>query len=166
MPDYEYFLRGNPDDVRLMLIEVMHPAFSHVYRFVQNHVDGVSVTHEDGTLADYQYAPIAIKKSSTNDDLDQSITVTVGDLGQYLPADIDNVRNDEAFIKVKPILNYREYNLSNLTAPAVSILGLEVGDAQFSKDGVAFVCRAKQLNLTKTGLIYDLDGFPLLRGFI
>lgn len=159
--DYDYFLRGNPDDVRLMLVEVTHPAFANAHRYVQNHSDGVTVGG-----AYYAYAPIGIKKSNVNDDLDQSITVTVGDLGQALTDDLDRVRADEQYLKIKPVLNYYEYLLSNLNAPALSVTGLEVTDAQFAKEGVAFVCRAKQLNLTKTGLIYSLDKFPTLRGFL
>lgn len=164
--EYDYFLRGNPDDVRLMLIEVTHPAFAHTYRYVQNHVNGVTVQHDDGSPARYIYTPVGIKKSNVSDDLDQSITVTVGDLGLHLPDDLDRVRQSAGSLKIKPVLNYREYISSDLSKPALSILGLEVADAQFAKEGVAFVCRAKQLNLTKTGEVYSIDKFRMLRGFL
>ena len=33
-------------------------------------------------------------------------------------------------------------------------------------DGALFTCRAKQLNLSKTGETYNLDDYPTLRGFV
>ncbi len=164
--DYDYYLKGNPDDVRLQLIEVTHPSFINDYRYVQNCVNGVTVSHEDGTQADYQYSPITIKKSKTDDDLDQSITIGVADLGELLPFDIDRLRNDSDNANVKPMLNYREYLISDLSTAIVSVLGLEISDWQPSKEGSVFVCKAKEMNLTKTGLAYTLDQFPSLRGFL
>lgn len=164
--DYDYYLKGDPEEVRLALIEVTHPSFLYAYRYVQNHAYGVSVKHEDGAWYEYAYSPITVKKSKADDDLDQSITIGVGDLGQYLPEDIDRLRDCSQYAHIKPKLNYREYLLSNLEKPALSVLGLEVSDWQPSKEGSVFVCKAKELNLTRTGLTYSLDKFPLLRGFL
>ncbi len=163
--DYDYFLKGDPEEVRLQLIEVTHPSWINDYRYVQNSVNGVTVTHEDGTQADYTYSPITIKKGKADDDLDQSITIGVADLGELLPFDIDRLRSGN-HANVKPILNYREYLMSDLTKPVVSVLGLEVSDWQPNKEGSVFVCKAKEMNLTKTGIAYTLDKFPLLRGFL
>lgn len=164
--DYEYYLKGDPEEVRLALIEVTHPSFLHAYRYVQNHAYGVSVKHEDGAWYEYAYSPITVKKSKADDDLDQSITIGVGDLGEHLPDDIDRLRASDQHANIKPTLNYREYLLSNLEKPVLSVLGLEVSDWQPSKEGSVFVCKAKELNLTRTGLTYNLDKFPLLRGFL
>lgn len=164
--DYDYFLRGDPDDIRLALVEVSHPSFRYTYRYVQNHASGVTVTHENGERRSYQYSPITIKKSKSDNDLDQSITIGVGDLGELLPADIDRLRNSQQYSQVRPVLNYREYLLSDLSKPVLSVLGLEVTDWQPNKDGSVFVCKARELNLTKTGTVYTLDKFPTLRGFI
>lgn len=68
--DYEYYLKGDPNDVRLALIEVTHPSFLYAYRLVQNHAYGVKVRHEDGNWYEYAYSPITIKKSKSDDDLD------------------------------------------------------------------------------------------------
>ena len=48
MPDYNYWLNGTPDDVRLQLVEIKHPSFQRVYRIVQNHAEGVRVKLPDG----------------------------------------------------------------------------------------------------------------------
>ncbi len=164
--DYDYFLQGDPEEVRLQLIEVTHPSWKNDYRYVQNCVDGVTVTHEDGNQADYTYSPITIKKGKSDDDLDQSITIGVADLGELLPLDIDRLRADATNANVKPTLNYREYLMSDLSKPIVSVIGLEVSDWQPNKEGSVFVCKAKEMNLTKTGIAYTLDKFPLLRGFL
>lgn len=167
MPDaYDYFLRGDPDDVRLQLIEVSHPSWQRTYRYIQNIIDGVTVTHEDGTSRRYDYSPITIKKSKADDSLDQSITIAIGDLGLYLPDDIDRLRNSAQYNTARPTLNYREYLLSDLTTPIVSVTGLEVTDSQPNKQGASFVCKAKELNLTKTGVPYTLENCPTLRLFL
>ena len=56
MPNYDFYLKGNPNDVLLQLIEVTHPAFSKVYRYVKNAVDGVTVKHENGIDYWYEYS--------------------------------------------------------------------------------------------------------------
>ena len=165
MPDYNYWLGGNPDDVRLQLIEVSHPAWSKVYRIVKNHADGVTVEHEDGDFFDYEYVPLTIQMGKNADDLDQDITIGVGDLGETFPDELRAARESEQS-HIRPTLNYREYNLSDLSKPQVFITGLEVTDYEPKREGAVFVCRAKQMNLTKTGETYNLDDYPTLRGFV
>lgn len=165
MPDYNYWLSGNPDDVRLLLVEISHPAWSKVYRIVQNHADGVTVQHENSVSYDYDYVPLTIQRGNNSDDLDQDITIGVGDLGETFPLELD-VARESAFADVRPTLNYREYNLSDLTKPQLTILGLEVTDYEPKREGAVFVCRAKQMNLTKTGITYNIKDFPTMRGFV
>lgn len=165
MPDYNYWLSGNPDDVRLLLVEITHPAWSKPYRIVQNHADGLSVKHENGVSYFYEYVPLTIQRGSNSDDLDQDITIGVGDLGEDFPSELKRAR-DSQYSDIRPTLNYREYNLSDLTKPQLTILGLEVTDYEPKREGAVFVCRAKQMNLTKTGEVYTLDNTPTLRGFV
>ena len=162
----DYFLRGDPTVVRPQLIEVTHPAFRRAYRYVQNAARGVTVTHEDGEIHAYRYSPISIKKSKSDDSLDQSITITVGDLGEFLPDDMDRLRASEDHRNVKPTLNYREYLSDNLDSPILTIEELMVTDHQPHIDGGMFVCKAKEMNLTKTGMSYTLEDFLTLRDFL
>lgn len=162
----EYFLRGDPGVIRMQLVEVSHPAWENTYRYVQNIADGVTVTHEDGAVLDYAYSPIIIKKSKTDDNLDQSITVTVGDLGEQIPLDMDRLRESDEFRAVKPTLNYREYLSDNLSEPLLTIEKLEVTDYQPHLEGGMFVCKAKEMNLTRTGISYTIEDFAALRDFI
>lgn len=165
MPNYDFYLKGNPNDVLLQLIEVTHPAFSKVYRYVKNAVDGVTVKHEDGIDYWYEYSPLSIKKSKSSDDLDQSLEIAVGDLGLEFPLEIDRLRASE-YSQTKPSLHYREYLMSDLTKPMLSILNLDVTDYQPQQSGASFTCQAKRLNLSKTGEVYTLDKFPTMRGFV
>ena len=165
MPNYDFYLKGNPNDALLQLIEVTHPAFSKVYRYVKNAVDGVTVTHENGVDYWYEYSPLSIKKSKSSDDLDQSLDIGVGDLGLEFPLEIDRLRASD-YSQQKPSLHYREYLMSDLTKPMLSILNLEVTDYHPKSNGALFTCRAKQLNLSKTGEVYTLDKFPTMRGFV
>lgn len=165
MPDYNFWLSGNPDDARLMCVEISHPAWSKPYRIIQNYADGLSVKHENGVRYWYEYVPLTIQRGSNSDDLDQEITIGVGDLGGDFPKELDAARASQ-YSHIRPTLNYREYNLSDLTKPQLTILGLEVTDYEPKREGAVFVCRAKQMNLTKTGGVYTLDNTPTLRGFV
>lgn len=175
MPDRanNFFLRGNPHTMRLQLIEVTHPAWINTHRYVQNLVEGGRFWHavsgsETNEYAwhDYTYTPIGIKKSKSDDSLDQSITITVGDLGEKLPDDMDALRRHSAYSAVRPVLNYREYLSDNMADPLVSVEGLTVEDYQPHIEGGLFICKAKELNLTATGISFTVDSFPGLRDFI
>lgn len=166
MPDYNYWLNGMPDDVRLQLVEIKHPSFQRVYRIVQNHAYGVRVKLPDGKWHDFEYVPLSIQKGTNSDDLDQEITVAVGDLGEIFPKEIQRLRNSAQYAQTEPILNYYEYNLSDLTRPQVSVTGLKVTDYEPKREGGVFTCKARQMNVTKTGETYNLDDYPTLRGFI
>lgn len=166
MPDYNYWLNGTPDDVRLQLVEIKHPSFQRVYRIVQNHAYGVRVKLPDGKWYDFEYVPLSIQKGANSDDLDQEITVAVGDLGEIFPKEIQRLRNSAQYAQTEPILNYYEYNLSDLSKPQVSVTGLKVTDYEPKREGGVFTCKARQMNVTKTGETYNLDDYPTLRGFI
>lgn len=162
----DFFLRGDPDTMHYQLVEVSHPSWTRTYRYVQNAVQGLTVTHEDGAVCAYRYSPINIKLSNTNDSLDQSITITVGDLGQFLPDDMDRLRADIANIRVKPVLNYREYLSTDLENPILTINDLKVSNYKPRGEGALFLCKAKEMNLTKTGIPYTIEKFKGLRDFI
>lgn len=165
MPDYDFYLQGNPDVVLFQCVELSHPSFRKTYRYVKNNVDGLTVKHEDGTKRDYLYSPLTVKKSKTSDDLDQSLDIGVGDLGEDFPIDLDRLRNGQ-YPNVKPTLNYREYRSDKLDTPMYSILNMELTDYHPQKQGAVFTCKAHQLNISQTGETYTIKEFPMLQGFI
>jgi len=161
--EIEFWLAGRHDDVRLECIEITHPSFSRHYRFVRNHADGVRVKHENGNWYDYDYLPVTIKPAKSSDDLQQSFTIGIGDVGTVMPFEIDRLRRG-SYPNVRPTLNYRVFLTSDLTTPSTSVLGLEITDNQPQKQGAVFVCKARELNKTSTGIVYTIKDFPGLIG--
>ena len=163
MTELEYWLVGRHDDVRLECVEITHPSFSKSYLFVRNHIDGVRVRHENGTYYNYEYLPLTVKPSSSTDSLEQSFTIGIGDVGDVMPYEIDRLRNGK-HATTRPTVNYR-YLTSDLTAPVMFVLGLEITDNAPQKQGAVFTCKAKEVNKTSTGVKYTLADYPTLRGF-
>ena len=160
-----YWLVGKHDDVRLECIEITHPSFSRNYRFVRNHSDGVRVRHENATWYDYTFLPISIEAGESGDNLQQSFTIGIGDVGEIMPYEIQRLRNGR-YPTQRPVLNYRVYLISDLSKPLSSVRGLEITDIQRKKTGAVLKCQAKQTNKTGTGVRYTLSDYPTLRGFI
>lgn len=161
----EFFLNSKSSVVQLELLEISHPAFTKVYRIVRNAVQGITVTLETGASAAFDYYPLRIENNGSRDDLDQSFTITLGDLGEVLPVELDNVSNADGF-GVKPVVTYRTYRSDDLSRPLFGPVLLEVESFAFNREGSTFTAKAPSLNINKTGEIYTLERFPMLRGFL
>lgn len=161
----EFFLNSKSEIIQYECLEISHPDFSQVFRFVRNNTEGLTVTLE--TLADvtFDYCPVRIKQSNLVDDLDYGIELEFGDLGEILPDEIDLVGLADGFA-VKPTLKYRSYRSDNLTAPMFGPLTLEITSFAFNKTGATFEAKAPSLNIHQTGEIYTISRFPMLRGFL
>lgn len=162
----EYFLNSRNNVVQLELLEIAHPAFSKTYRVVRNATKGVTVTHENGSVFTYDYYPCKIVPGSARDDLDHYITVTFGDLGEIIPVEMDSVMAMSGGMEIKPTVKYRVYRSDLLTTPLYGPLNLEVSSFSFERKGCTFEARAPALNSTRTGEIYSMVRFPMLRGFL
>lgn len=167
MSEYtEYFLKRQGCQTPLECIEFAHPAFSKTYYIVRNNTFGITATHEDSTTHDYQYLPIKIDVGNTTDDLDQTLTITLADMGVELPKELDAVRLSE-FADIKPTVKYRAYRHDDLSQPLVTLQLLDVNSLTRDATGLAtFQAKAPELNNVKTGEIYSFDLFPMLRGFL
>ena len=164
--DYcEYFLNSNSQIVRLETLEISHSAFTQTYYVVRNAVKGLTATLETSEEVDFVYYPLKIKPLGTKDDLDQSMNITFGDLGEVLPTELDAVSDAMGFSE-KPIVKYRCYRSDDLTEPLLGPIILEVTAFSFTKQGSSFDAKAPSLNLNRTGELYKLARFPMLRGFI
>lgn len=161
----EYFLASKSSVVELELLEVSHSAWSKVYRIVRNATLGVTVTLETAAVVSFAYYPLKIDDSGARDDLDTGLTITIGDLGEELPKEMDRVATANAFGEVPKVV-YRTYRSDNLAAPLFGPMLLEADNFSFREDGMSFAARAPSLNTTKTGEFYRLERFPMLRGFL
>ena len=172
MPNYNYFLAGNPDDVLFQTIEISHPAFRNEHRFVANKADGLYVPFESedengnpvASQLFYEYAPLDIKLGESTESLDQYIEVTIGDLGDILPSEIEAIRSDEFSSMQKPEVVYAEFLASNLNEPTLVIGNLEISQYTMKTGMAVFKCEVKKLNTRKTGVTYNLKDFPIMWG--
>ena len=161
----EFFLNSRSSVVQLELIEISHSKFSKVYRVVRNAVNGVTVTLETGATEVFDYYPLRIENNGARDDLDQSFNITLGDLGEVLPVELDRVASGDGFGE-KPKVVYRTYRSDDLNRPLFGPILLEVESFAFNREGCTFTAKAPSLNINKTGELYLLDRFPMLRGFL
>jgi hypothetical protein len=161
----DYFLRTASTVVQCELLELSHSAFTQTYRIVRNVAAGITVKLETGEQVVFDYYPVKIEANADSDDLDQSLTITLGDLGEILPTELDAVTAADSFHE-KPLLTYRTYRSDDLTKPMLGPLVYEIESIVFKGDGCSFTAKAPSLNQVKTGELYTLDRFPMLRAFL
>lgn len=166
MSDYtEFFLNCPSRIVQLECLEISHGSFTQTYYAVRNATQGVTVTHEDASVHAYTYYPLRLSLSGPRDDLDHVLRVELGDLGELVPTEIDAVENADTFDEL-PIVKYRTYRSDDLTAPLYGPLVLELKSFVFTRQGAVFEAKAPSLNVNRTGEIYSLPRFPMLRGLL
>lgn len=161
----EFFLGTTSSVVQFETIEISHPNFSRAYRVVRNNTGGLTAKLENGNQVDFEYYPMQITQNATQDDLDYTLGLDFGDLGETLPNEIDLVEAGDGF-SVRPSLIYRTYRSDNLDEPMFGPIVLEIVEFSFTKTGASFEARAPSLNLHRTGELYTVDRFPMLRGFV
>lgn len=166
MTDYaEFFLSSKSSVVQLDTLEISHPNFTQVYRVVRNAVDGVTVTLETTDVVEFTYYPLRISGVGVKENLDFGIKVNLGDLGEVLPVELDEVSGNNGY-GTKPSVIYRTYRSDDLAAPLYGPVVLQVTSFSFNRQGSTFEAKAPSLNVNKTGELYSLDRFPMLRGFL
>lgn len=161
----EYFLNSNSNVVQLELLEISHSAFTQTYYVVRNAVNGVTVTLETAVEQEFTYYPLKITPLGSKDDLDQSLRIDLGDLGEVLPNELDAVSDALGFDE-KPVVKYRAYRSDDLSEPLIGPWVLEVTSFNFNREGSSFEAKAPSLNINRTGELYKIARFPMLRGFV
>ena len=166
MPDYtEFFLNSKSSVVQLELLEISHPDFTKTYYIVRNNTEGITVTLEDLTEQTFDYYPLKVTPSGSREDLDFGVRIDLGDLGEVLPEELDAVASASGY-SVKPTVKYRLYRSDDLTAPMLGPHTMEVTAFSFTREGASFEARAPSLNVNRTGEVYRVDRFPMLKGFL
>ncbi len=160
-----FFLNGPSNVVHLDAIEISHPSFSKVYYIVRNAMNGITATLETGDIQAFDYYPLAITPTHASDDLDQTIEVSLGDLGTVIPQELDICMAASTML-TKPTLIYRVYRSDDLTKPIDGPFRYEIQIVASKEDKTTFAAGAPKLNRNQTGEQYRLDRFPMLRGFL
>lgn len=162
----EFFLKSSANLVQLETIELSHPNFSKTYYVVRNNTKGMLAYLEDEiTEVYFEYYPIELRPQATRDDLDYGVEIEFGDLGEILPNEFDAIAASNGF-DTKPTFKYRSYRSDDLAKPMFGPIELEIKDFEFNKGGVRFNAIARQANSHKTGIIYRVDDFPMMRNFL
>lgn len=156
----EYFLNRTADVGRYECLTISHPSFSKVYNIVRNARLGISAE-----ATEYEYYPLEITSIGARPNLDSGFKINMGDLGEIIPIELDAVAADDAY-DVKPIVVWRTYRSDDLTQPLQGPVTLEIKDFAFKREGCSFEAKAPSLNNNRTGELYSLTRFPMLRGLV
>lgn len=165
--DYaEFFLASPPNITQLECVEIFHTNFSQVFRLNRNSLVPITVTQTAGFFTgdfEYIYCPMTVSPLSSSTDLDQTIKITFGDLGEILPAELDLVSAAGGFFR-KPIMTYRTYRDDDLTQELFGPIILEIQSISFNQDGATLDCKPPVANRARSGEVYTVDRFPMLEG--
>lgn len=166
MSDYtEFFLNRTSNIIQYETLEISHPNFSQVYYIVRNNTKGLTAKNEDNDTLVFDYYPLRIESGGVKNDLDQRLTVNLGDLGEILPNELDAVKEADGF-STKPDVIYRTYRSDDLENVLFGPVTLEITNIPFKREGCSFEAHAPYVNVNKTGELYTIDRFPMLRGFV
>ena len=159
----DFLLDATPTVAMVECIEIGHSLWPAPLRYVLNSGLPIDVLHGDGTPATYEYMPLQLKRGTATNDLEQTLKITVPDLGQVVPQLLKIIRDAET--EERPYVVYRTYSTANYNTPLIEIDGLWVEDKSSNSEAVTFTAASSRTNVNGTGMIYSVDEFPSLRAF-
>jgi hypothetical protein len=160
----EFILASKLSVVRIDTLEISHPSFSQTYRLAATVPLGA--TSIEAMSETWEFCPMRVLPIASTDDLVQALTVTLGDVGEIIATEIEAVW-DANGLNTRPTLTYRAFRSDDLTVPITgSERVLEIESVTATREGASFEARAPELNSNRTGVLYDLEVFPPLRGFL
>ena len=160
----DYHLDSAPSTVLIQCLEIKHSLWPQPLRYVLNDGDGVTVQHEDGISAFYEYMPLNIQRGTTSDNLDQKLTITVADLGEIVPQLLKKAR--AAKTVECPEVIYRQYFSTDLETPVDIVSQMFVTSSSRDMQGTTFEASAEKSNVVGTGERATIEMFPSLKGFM
>lgn len=163
MSDYmSFFLNAKGGLIRIDCIEISHPSFSKVFRFVRNIPGGISVKHEDSVDYQYTHEYFELNRSNVTADLDQTVKITFADYKDELKLEVESADYTQP-----ALFKYRAYRDDDLTMPMIVLETLHVISVNNDSFGmVTFDAKAEGLNDVKTGLVYSIEDYPMLRALL
>lgn len=162
MAELEEFIYSPNNAYLIECIEIKHSLWSQPLRYVTNIADGVTIKQE-GVEAFYQYAVLKVDRGSVSDDLDQKLSITVGDLGLVVPSFVDLIIESASL--ERPQVTYRAYSSLDLENPILKVDHLEITNQNNDYQGATFEAEAQNLNEVGTGLLFTKENFPTFVGF-
>lgn len=161
----DFLLNSASSIVKFETLEISHPSFLNKHYVVRNNTVGLTAKIETGQDIFFDYLPMRITENSAQGDLDYALTIEYGDLGENLPVELDRIFQDSSLF-VEPTVIYRSYRSDNLSVPMQGPIELKIKTFSFNQEGSTFEARADRGNSQKTGELYTLDRFPMMRAFL
>lgn len=157
MDDYtSFFLNNHGGAVILECLEITHSTFTEPTRFVKNDTNGVIAEGQS-----YEYQPMSIKRNNVSNDLEQQLSITLADMEDHFFKQVINTMDSNT----RPSVVFKLFSDQDLETPLMTMQKLEIASLSKDSAGLAtFDAQAPELNSVKTGRIYTLEDFPLLRG--
>lgn len=159
-----FFSNAGRDEIMVQTIELSHPNFSQTYALQNVSYSPITVTTESGSLI-CQPCPMDIKRLNSSADLEQNLSVTIGDVGTIISEEILRVMKADGNL-TKPVCKYRAYSSKDLTTIVLGTFLLEVQDITPTEEGSVLNIAPTNLNAAGTGELYDDTEIPMLKGFI
>src|SRR5574344_1470327 len=156
-----FFLTKTSAIAKIDCIELYHPDFGYL-RYQAYDDDGINVKHEDGAPRHYDFESFEIARGNITSDLDQGFSITFADYKDDLKNKVNTADH------MTPIVfSWRLYRSDDLNIPMFVQRDLYV--IRVNSDGtgmVTFEASAEQLNNVKTGDVYTINTYPMLRSTI
>lgn len=153
-----FYLNASSGVVPLECVEISHPSFPKVFRYVKNDSDGIVAEGQS-----YVYQPMSIKRNNVSNDLEQTLSLTIADMDDELASSVSKIR-ESSYPNVKPECKFKLFRDDDLSSTMYQIQTLEIPTISKDSTGlVTFDAQAPQLNSVKTGQTYTIEDYPLLR---
>lgn len=154
----QFYLNSSGGVVLLECVELSHPSFPKVFRYVKNDMDGIIAGGQS-----YAYQPMSIKRNNVTNDLDQTLALTLADMDDEFAEAVAGIHSS-TFSRIKPSCVFKSFRDDDLAEPMTQLQTLEVPTISKDSGGlVTFDAQAPQLNSVKTGRTYTVEDYPLLR---
>lgn len=163
----EFFLKGRKDVVYVETIEIIHTHFTKPLRIVRNVTNGwtAKLANGDSNRVQFDYFPLKLEVGSSKTDLDQTLNITIGDLGEVLPQELERAFENEGML-AKPILKYRCYASDDPDFVLYGPITLQIDSFNYDQQGTTFQATAPNVNKSKTGELYSTVRFPFLKSLL
>lgn len=162
----DFYLGASQSVFELHTLQISQVSFSKVYRFQPYYREGLWLREEDGQQQFYQWMPLRLEALEDRGNLDFGLSITVGDLGEVLPDEIQRARDAGTLVTDPAVVRYRIYRSDNLDSVMYGPITLQAKTITRTEQGAQFDAKAPQVNATKTGMIYRTDLIPTLLGFL
>lgn len=157
----------SPSIAVLETLEVSHSEWSNPIRIVTNHADGVDAMLETGEVVHFEFAPLLINTGTTSDDLDQSLSITLGDLGEIVPPLIKQIRASDSDEHPQVVNRQYAYDVTTMSFAKDKPIDIKRGlfVEQMSRDHQAttFDAKTPDKNTVATGRPYSPNYYTDLK---